>query len=459
MKIIKTFLRRKIEICIISLSVFVIQVSFAQNNARINTQELENKVDSLIMPLVDEGLLSGSILIAIRGNILLAKGYGLADRKHNIPNTSATIFRIGSITKTITALSVMQLQEKRKLNINDKLSKYLHDYPDGDKITIHNLLTHTSGIPSYNWLRSDNKPQELDTVINWINELTLQSEPGESFMYSNSGYALLTYIIEKVSGMKYEDYVKENIFIPCNMKNTGLHSMNNHIKNMAFGYGRIDYDGFKETTRPCPLAKGDGDLSSTVKDLSKFVMAFYNNKLISRESRKQMLETYKNNYALGWIIEKMHGEKLVYHNGGELGYMSNMMSFNDNELLVIYLFNSDFLLAHLVEEQLTAIALKKPWQPLFEKKNDQSTLNSFKTYTGEYAIDESSSFTISIEKGYIYFQESGQPKCEAYLFAENYIYIKEINSRIRFEQSEEGIIKYTAFFGLFLVTGERNSTK
>ena len=172
-----------------------------------------------------------------------------------------------------------------------------------------------------------------------------------------------------------------------------------------------------------------------------------------------MLDTYKNNYALGWIIEKMHDEKLVYHNGGELGYMSNMMSFNDNELLVIYLFNSDFLLAHLVEEQLTAIALKKPWQPLFEKKNDQSILNSFKTYTGEYAIDESSSFTISIEKGYIYFQESGQPKCEAYLFAENYIYIKEINSRIRFEKSEEETIKYTAFFGLFLVTGKRSTTK
>ena len=188
-------------------------------------------------------------------------------------------------------------------------------------------------------------------------------------------------------------------------------------------------------------------------------MAFYNGKLISLESRKQMLETHKNNYALGWIIERMHEEELVYHNGGELGYMSNMMSFNENELLVIYLFNSDFLLAHLVEEQLAAVALRKPWQPLFKKKNDKLTLNSFKAFAGEYEIDESSSFKISIEKGHIYFQEPKKPKCKAYLFAENYIYIKEINSRIRFEQTEEGKIKYTAFFGLFLVTGERNTTK
>jgi len=449
---------KKLKLLLI-IWVFAFQISFTQNNAHINTQEMENKVDSLIVPLVNEGLLSGSILIAIHGNILFTKGYGLADRENDIPNTPETIFRIASITKTITALSVIQLQEKGKLNINDKLNKYLHDFPDGDKITVYNLLTHTSGIPSYNWLKSDNKPQELDTVINWVKELKLQAEPGKKFMYSNSGYALLTLIIEKVSGMKYEDYVKENIFIPCNMGNTGLYSMNNLLKNMAFGYGRVDYNGFKKATRPSPLAKGDGDLYSTVKDLYKFVMAFYNNKLISPESRKQMLDTYKNNYALGWIIEKMHGEKLVYHNGGELGSMSNMMSFKDNELLIIYLFNSDFLLAHMVEEQLAAIALRKPWQPLFKKTNDRSFVNSFKTFAGEYAIDESSSFIISVEKGYIYFQESGQPKCEAYLFAENYIYIKEINSRIRFEKSEEGVIKYTAFFGLFLVTGERNTTK
>lgn len=438
------------------ICVFAFQTSFTQSNAHINTQEIENKVDSLIMPLVDEGLLSGSILIAIRGNILFAKGYGLADRENNIPNTAETIFRIGSITKPITAIAIMQLHERKKLNINDPMSKYLQDFPTSDKITIYHLLTHTSGLHSYNWMRSKNKPQELDTVINWIKELTLQSKPGEKFMYSNSGYALLTYIIEKVSGMKYEDYLKKNIFIPCDMKKSGLlYSKNKSVGNMAFGYSRIGYNGFKIARRVSPLSRGAGDLYSTILDLFKLGMNIHKNTILSSESWNKMFTPFKNSYGLGWYIEELHGEKVMYHPGGLLGYMGNLRFFIDRDIIVINLFNNDFLLTHLVEEQLAAIALGKSWQPLFKKKNDESTLNSFKAFTGEYAIDESSSFRISIEKGHIYFQESGQPKCEAYLFAENYIYIKEINSRIRFEKSEEGTIKYTAFFGLFLVTGER----
>lgn len=437
------------------ICIFAVQTGFTQSNAHINTQEMENKVDSLIKPLVDEGLLSGSILIAIRGNILFAKGYGLADRENSIPNTPETIFRIGSITKPITAIAIMQLHERNKLNINDPLSKYLHDFPNGDKITLYHLLTHTSGLASYDWRRSEDKQQELEVVINWTKELTLQSKPGEKFMYSNSGYALLTYIIEKVSGVKYEDYLRENIFIPCDMKKSGLYSMNYPLNNMAFGYGRVNYDGFEKVTRPCPLSRGAGDLYSTILDLFKLGMNIHKNTLLSSESWDKIFTPFNNSYGLGWYIEELFGEKVMYHPGGLLGYMGNLRFFIDRDIIVINLFNNDFLLSHIVERQLAAIALGKPWQPLFKKKNDESTLNSFRAFSGEYAIDQSSSFRISMEKGHIYFQEPGQQKCEAYLFAENYIYIKEINSRIRFEKSEEGTIKYTAFFGLFLVTGER----
>jgi len=409
----------------------------------INNPEIEHRVDGLITPLVDDGLLSGSILIAKSGKIVFAKGYGFADRETKVPNTPETIFRIGSITKPITAIAVMQLHQKGKLNINDPLNKYLHGFPNGDKITIYNLLTHTSGLPSYDWTRSDNKPQELEVIIDWIKELTLQSESGQSFMYSNSGYALLAYIIEKVSGMKYEDYVAENIFIPCNMKNSGLfYSMNRPAGNMAFGYSRIDYNGFKIAKRVSPLSRGAGDLYSTILDLYKLSINIPSNTLLTSESWNEMFTPFTNSYGLGWP-------------GGLLGYMGNLRIFMNRDIIVINLFNNDFLLTHLVEEQLAAIALGKLWQPLFKRENDQSTLDSFKAFTGEYAIDQSSSFRISVENGHIYFQESGQPKCIAYLFAENYIYIKEINSRIRFVQSEEGTIKYTAFFGLFLVTGER----
>jgi len=421
----------------------------------VNDPEIENQVDGLILPLVDEGLLSGSILIAKGGKIVFAKGYGFADRENNIRNTPETIFRIGSITKPITAIAIMQLDERNELNINDPLNRYLKDFPNGDKITIYNLLTHSSGLPSYDWTRCNNKPQELEVVINWVRELTPQSEPGERFMYGNSTYALLTYIIEKVSGMKYEDYLQENIFIPCDMKNTGLYSMNRPPENMAFGYSRIDYDGFKIVNRPCPLARGDGDLYSTVIDLCKLDMAICNDNLVSSKSRGQIFKPFRDSYGLGWYIEELHGEKVVYHPGGLLGYMGNMRIFEDGEVIVLNLFNNDFLLSHLVEEQLAAIALGKPWQHVFKNEKDESIINSFKAFAGEYAIDQSSSFVLSVEKGRVYFQESEQPKCTAYTFSENSIYIKEINSRIRFDQSEGKITRYVALFGLFMVTGER----
>ena len=420
-----------------------------------NDPVIELKVDSLILPLVNEGLISGTILIAKDSKIVFSKGYGLADRENNIANTPGTVFRIGSITKPITAIAIMQLHEKGKLDINDTLNKYLNNFPNGDKITIFNLLTHTSGIPSYDWTRSNYKPQELDTIISWIKELNFASEPGENFIYSNSGYALLSYIIEIVSEKKYEEYVSENIFIPCDMKSSGLlYSMKEPFENMALGYSRIDYDGFDIARRVSPLSRGAGDLYSTVLDLYKLGLNINNNVLLSSESWEKVLTPFKNSYGLGWYIEELHGEKVIYHPGGLLGYMSNLRLFIDQDIIVINLFNSDFLLAHLVEDQLAAIALGKRWKPIFYSYNKEF-LDSFAEYEGTYCIDESSNFTLSLEGDSIFFQETNKPKCRAYPYSENSIYIKEINTRIRFHKSEDGTINYVGFFGLFLVEGRR----
>ena len=420
-----------------------------------NNPKIESQVDSLILPLVNEGLLSGNILIAKSGKITFVKSYGLADGENNRSNTPETIFRIGSITKPITAIAITQLHEKNLLDINDPLNKYLYDFPNGDKITLYQLLTHTSGLPSYDWTKSENQPQELDVVINWIKELDLKSEPDAEFRYSNSGYALLAHIIEMVSGMKYEEFLEKNIFIPCGMKNSGLYSMNSPLENIAFGYSRINYNGFEKANRPCPLARGDGDLYSTILDLYRLCINVRNNALLSSESWNKMFTPFKNSYGLGWYIEQLHGEEVIYHPGGLLGYMGNMRIFNDGDIIVINLFNNDFLLTHLVENQLAAIALGKPWRPLFKGRRDPTILNSFNAFVGEYPIDESTSFTLSIENGDIYFQESGGAKCITYPYSKNSIYIKEANYRIRFEKSKGEAPKYTGFFGLFMVTGQR----
>jgi len=420
-----------------------------------NDKKIESQVDSLILPLVNEGLLSGNILIAKNGKVTFLKSYGLANRENNTPNTLETIFRIGSITKPITALAILQLYGKHLLDINDLLNKYLYDFPNGNKITLYHLLTHTSGLPSYNWTKSENQSQELDVVIDWIKELDLKFEPGAEFSYSNSGYALLAYIIEMVSGMKYEKFLEKNIFIPCGMKNSGLYSINRPLKNIALGYSRISYNGFEKVNRPCPLARGDGDLYSTILDLYRLCINIGNDKLLSSESWNKMFTPFKNSYGLGWYIEQLHGVEVIYHPGGLLGYMGNMRIFSGGDIIVINLFNNDFLLTHLIENKLAAIALEKSWSPLFKGKRDTTILNSFNAFVGEYPIDESTSFALSIENGDIYFQESGRPKCKAYPYSDNSIYIKEANYRIRFEKSEGEAPKYTGLFGLFMVTGQR----
>jgi len=411
-------------------------------------------VDSLLLPLVLDSVLSGSVLIAHEGRIVFAKGYGAADRERGIPNTPGTIFRIGSITKPFTAISIMQLREAGRLELDAPLSRYLPDFPNGGSITIRHLLNHTSGIPDYNWTRANNRPQELGTVVDWIRQLRPTSAPGERFEYSNSGYALLARIIERVSGKDYIEFVRENTLARRGMENTGLYSMDDPPARMASGHTRVDYGGFSRADRPSPLARGDGDLYSTVFDLLRFGRALIEGDLISRESWGQVLTSGMGPYGLGWFIGDSHGERVVYHQGGTLGFIGNLQVFPEHGTIVVNLFNTDFLLSSLVERELAAIALGKPWRRILqdgEVPNDAPIAR----FVGEYGLDSSSTFTLTLEGGHLYFQESGKARCMAHPFSDNEVYVKELNARIAFEEPGSGEVRYSALFGLFLVTGRR----
>jgi len=203
-------------------------------------QDIEAKVDGYISPYLKIGNFSGSILIAKEGRILLSKGYGMANLEHDVPNTPQTIFRLGSVTKQFTSMAIMQLQEKQLLNVDDPIAKYLPTYPNGEEITIHHLLTHTSGVPDFTSFPDYEKtmmlPSPVEKTIERFKDKPLEFTPGEKFKYSNSGYILLGYIIEKVSGKSYEEFLKENIFQPLNMMNTGYDHHHTLLKHRASGY-------------------------------------------------------------------------------------------------------------------------------------------------------------------------------------------------------------------------------
>lgn len=448
-----------LSLCILTLSIFFTFEGGCTNpsstpSSSVSPANIADCVDSLLSPLVLDGILSGSVLIAHEERIVFSKGYGTADREHGTLNTPSTIFRIGSITKPITAIGIMKLREIGKLELDAPLSMYLPDLPNADIITIRHLLNHTSGLPSFDWRRSNNRPQELNRVIDWIRELHPISAPGEQFQYSNSGYALLAHIIEILSGMDYIEFIRESILDPCGMHNTGLYSMDRPPDGLALGYSRIEYGDFSVSDRPSPLGRGPGDLYSTVLDLYQLSRNVFNGELLSPGSRSHMLMPGKGSYGLGWYISELHGEKVVYHPGGLLGYMASLQCFPERKITVISLFNSDFLLAHIVERELVAIALGKPWRPILHN-SDALNKAQFGRFVGDYTIDSSSTFSLSLEGGHLYFQESSRPKCIAYPYSDNGIYVKEINTRIIFEESNDGEIHYTGFFGVFMVTGQR----
>ena len=276
-------------------------------------EQLASKVEEYMAARVKRDHFSGSILIARDGKVLYSQGYGMANLEHDVPNTPQTKFRLGSITKQFTAMAVLILQERGKLNVHDKVKKHFPEAPKAwDEITIEHLLTHTSGIPNYTesleFLRTLPVRVSLKELIAKFKDRPLDFKPGAKFKYSNSGYIMLGQIIETASGKNYPSFMKEAIFGPLDMKDTGYDNATAIIKNRASGYTRrlgIVLTNCDYIDMSIPHAAGA--LYSTVLDLLKWDQALYSEKLVPRKSLEAMFTPHKDNYGYGWIIDKKFG--------------------------------------------------------------------------------------------------------------------------------------------------------
>lgn len=284
---------------------------------------ISDKIDDYLRAYEDKGLFSGSVLVARKGEILVSKGYGMANYEQTVFNTPETKFHLGSVTKQFTAMAIMQLQEKGMLNVNDPISKYISDYPSGKIIKIHHLLTHTSGITDY--MNDDDSFWNVSRLYHPINKIIerfknkpLKFQPGAQYSYSNSGYVLLAYIIEKVTEKSYEEYLNQNIFKPLNMKNTGYDHLETLIKNRASGYsissGKLVNAEFFDRS----IGLGADGLYSTTLDLYLWDRALYTEKLVSKASLEKIFTPYPPalKYGYGWSI-----------NGSEVSHFGRMNGF------------------------------------------------------------------------------------------------------------------------------------
>lgn len=310
------------------------------SNMKSNLKELDDY-------LVKQNF-SGSVLVGYQGEILFEKSYGYQDQQNNIKNSSETAYLTGSITKQFTAAAILQLQEQGKLNVEDTIDKYYPDYPNGENITIHQLLTHTAGLPEYLDIYEKDElvsnEYTVDQIITETSKLAPKSKPGENFEYNNTDYFMLGGIIEKVSEQSFEEYVQQHIFEPAGMDTAAFGYDPTRQSQMAVGYMNDEFE-IAPYVHPT-LSYGGGAFSASALDLYRWDQALYGEQILSAKSKEMMFTSYTSesllpNQAYGYGQYIVKKNTIMYHPGFITGFSSNMYRETDKELVIIALSNTD----------------------------------------------------------------------------------------------------------------------
>jgi CubicO group peptidase (beta-lactamase class C family) len=332
-----------------------------------------DNVDEFVRTAMSERHIPGAAIAVVKnGKVVKTAGYGLASVEFNVPTTTETVFEIGSVSKQITAAAIMLLVEDGKINLDDKISTILPNTPEAWKnVTTRHLLTHTSGVKSYSSLDGFelNRRLKRDDFIKLLSVQPLDFETGSSYTYSNSGYSLLGYIIETVSGKSYWDFTRERIFTPLGMTKTADRDPKYIIKNRATGY---EWQNNQLAGRDYDLTDvfSAGAIVSTVGDLAKWDAALRGDTLLKKTSKMQMwtpavlTDGKPYPYGFGFRISDVRGHKLIAHSGQTAGFGANLSRFIDDDLTVIALTNlgetgmGTLLATGIAKIYLPAISLK-----------------------------------------------------------------------------------------------------
>jgi len=412
---------------------FILGICTLVLTAQDSTSE---KLDNLMKAYSKVDKFNGTILVAKQGKILLEKGYGFRDVKTHSPNDASSIFQTYSITKTFTSTVILMLVEQGKLKLDDKLSKFYPDFPKGDSITIEHILTHTSGI--YEFTRGyDGKDQYEAAMVSFLKSKPLDFSPGTEWSYSNSGYFLLGFIIQKITGMTYEQAVTNLIFKPLKMTHSGFDfkSLVSSNKTTPYSYLNKDSSSIAEIYEaPGPYAAGG--IYSTVGDLYLWHKALQQYKLVKEPLMKKAYTPVKNNYGYGWFANQFDGHDLVHHSGGAAGYRTNFTRIIKDDIVIIILCNTQNCNVSFATNNIINLLYNKPYWIPKEIAVSKSILES---YTGYYKIDEIKlTLQVFIEAGRLTAQASHQQPTTLLAEKENYFYSEEARGYLKFVKSANG---------------------
>jgi CubicO group peptidase (beta-lactamase class C family) len=391
----------------------------------------------------------GATAIVIQdGKVLLRKAYGMANLELGVPMAPDMVFELGSVTKQFTAASILLLQERGQLRVEDEITRYLPDYPThGQTITLENLLTHTSGIPSYTGLpewfphiREDLKPADL---IALFKDKPLEFNPGERWAYDNSGFFLLGAIIEKVSGKSYERFVEEEIFQKLGMTHSRYGHPEEIVPRRASGYSKND-QGFRNAdfiSMNHPYAAGS--LMSTVDDLAIWDRALGGETLLKKASLDRMFTAYKlksglsTHYGYGMGVFDFEGRRILQHGGDINGFTTDVTRVPEERLFIAILSNNDASdpRPDTVALRIAARAIGKPIE---ERKTLQLDAKTLDEYAGVYRFDERTTRAITHEGSKVFSQRSGSQKTEILAAARDDFFFPEGDARLRFRRDAQG---------------------
>jgi CubicO group peptidase (beta-lactamase class C family) len=405
------------------------------------------RMEQVIQSYVSGKQFMGSALVARDGVVVLSKGYGAANLEWDIPNTPTTKFRLGSLTKQFTAASILLLEERGKLSVSDPVKKYITDAPAAwDKVTIYHLLNHTSGIPSFtsfpDYGPTEAIPTTPEKLVARFRDKPLEFQPGEKWNYSNSGYVLLGYLIEKITGESYAKFVRENIFRPLEMQDSGYDSNSAIILHRASGYAPgptgPENAGFVHMSIP----HAAGALYSTTEDLLRWEQGLFGGKLLTPESLVKMTTPFKDNYAFGLEVHDVGSRKVIEHGGGIEGFNTQVAYYPESKLVVIVLGNLNGGAPGEIAKKLATVAFGEKVVLPGERKEITVEPKILAQYAGTYEIAPTFQIVMSVEDGQLMTQATGQPKVQMFAESDSKFFLKVVDAEVDFVKNEKGEVTH-----------------
>ncbi|MBU3126959.1 serine hydrolase domain-containing protein [Clostridium tagluense] len=389
---------------------------------------------------------SGAILVVNNGQVIFNKSYGMASIEHGAANTTKTKYKIASLTKQITCMAIMILKEKGLLNVYDSLKKFFPDYPELDeRITIHHLMTHTSGLCSEfsvvdPYLMLGKRLYTHAEVFDLFKDMPLEFEPGEGWSYCYFGYYLLGVIIERISGKSYIEFLKDNIFKPLGMNNTGLDDYIEILPNKASGY-YVSSENLVCSEIDTMSVFSAGAIYSTIEDMLLWDKSLCCEKLVSKETMNEIFTPYKEYYGYGWVIDKKNNRKRVHHSGGGSGFSHQFHRYIDDKVTILVLSNYGFSNSLNINENIAKIVFDEecciPSKPI---KFDLD-LNVYDSYVGIYQ-KEDFKLEVKRDEDKLYFIQSNKWVMPIFPISESTFHHTWIDQEYTFEKNIKGEVYF-----------------